>query len=85
MFSNATSFTNNIPDLFQKQSIIGSNTSDSIKEDDVKDAVFDFFIAENIPFNQADSVQFQKLISMIRIKGKRYVIDCKNVRGWLIT
>jgi len=66
--SNVSLPMNNIPDLFQKQSISEIDTSDSITEDDVKDAVLDFFIAGNIPFNQADSPHFQKLISMIRVK-----------------
>jgi len=81
--SNVSLPTNNIPDLFQKQSISEIDTSDSITEDDVKDAVLDFFIAGNIPFNQADSPHFQKLISMIRVKGKRLIINRKNVRGRL--
>jgi len=81
--SNVSLPMNNIPDLFQKQSISEIDTSDSITEDDVKDAVLDFFIAGNIPFNQADSPHFQKLISMIRVKGKRLIINRKNVRGRL--
>jgi hypothetical protein len=71
----------NIPNLFQKYR--DDNAHDSITEDDVKDAVLDFFIAGNIPFNQADSPHLQKIISMIRIKGKRVVINRKNVRGRL--
>jgi len=59
---------NNIPDLFQKHR--DNDAGDSTTEDDLKDAVLDFFIARNIPFNQVDSPHFQKIISMIRIKGK---------------
>jgi len=59
---------NNIPDLFQKHH--DNDASDSTTEDDLKDAVLNFFIARNIPFNQVDSPHFQKIISMIRIKGK---------------
>ena len=71
----------NIPNLFKKYN--DNNTSDSNTEDDLKDAVLDFFIAGNIPFNQADSPHFQKIISMIRIEGKRVVINRKNVRARL--
>jgi hypothetical protein len=81
--SDTGSATNtNIPNLFQKYS---DNNASEPTEDDVKDAVLDFLIAGNIPFNQADSPHFQKLISMIRIKGKRVVINRKNVRGRLTT
>jgi len=73
----------NIPNLFKKHS--DNDASDSNTEDDLKDVVLDFFIAGNIPFNQADSPYFQKIISMIRIKGKRVVINCKNVRARLTT
>jgi hypothetical protein len=73
----------NIPNLFKKHS--DNDASDSNTEDDLKDAVLDFFIAGNIPFNQADSPHFQKIISMIRIKGKRVVINRKNVRARLTT
>src|SRR5579859_4250662 len=83
--SNVNPSPNNIPDLFQKQSISRSDTSNSITEDDVKDAVLEFFIAGNIPFNQVDSPQFQKIINMIRIKGKQVTINRKNMRGRLTT
>jgi len=59
---------NNIPDLFQKHH--DNDVSDSITEDDLKDTILNFFITGNIPFNQMDSPHFQKIISMIRIKGK---------------
>jgi hypothetical protein len=82
---NVDQRTNNIPELFQKQSNSESDTRDSITEDNVKDAVLDFFIAGNIPFNQADSPQFQKMISMIRVKGRPVTINRKNVRRRLST
>jgi len=74
---------NNIPNLFQKYG--DNDTSDSTTEDDLKDAILDFFIAGNIRFNQANSPHFQKIISMIRIKGTRVVINRKNVRARLTT
>jgi len=59
---------NNIPDLFRKHH--DNNADDSTTENDFKDAVLNFFITRNIPFNQVGSPHFQKIISMIRIKGK---------------
>jgi hypothetical protein len=49
-------------------------------EDNVKDKILNFFISGNIPFNQADNPEFQKLINMINIRGKFITINRKNIR-----
>jgi hypothetical protein len=72
-----------ISKLFQKQSVSGNEATDSLTENDVKDTVLNFFISGNIPFNQADNPEFQKLVSMIEVKGRRVTINRKNVRARL--
>ena len=72
-----------ISKLFQKQSIVGNEATDSLTVDDVKDTVLNFFISGNILFNQADNPEFQKLMSMIQVKGRRVTINHKNVRARL--
>jgi len=82
--SNDTSqVSNDISALFQKQSEINDNNSDILTEDLVKDAVLDFFISGSIPFNQADSPEFQRLITMIKVKTKSVKINRKNLRSRL--
>ena len=48
--------------------------------DDIKDAVLDFFIAGNIPFNQANSPEFQHLITIIKVKAKPVKVNRKNLQ-----
>jgi len=36
-------------------------------QNDVNEQILKFFISGNIPFNQADNPQFQKLIRMIKV------------------
>jgi len=80
---NASQSSNNILNLFEKQSMVGNEANDPLTGNDVKDTVLDFFIAGNIPFNQADSPEFQCLISMIKVKGKAVNINRKNLRSRL--
>ena len=63
--------------------MVGNEANDPLTGNDVKDTVLDFFIAGNIPFNQADSPEFQRLISMIKVKGKAVKINRKNLRSRL--
>ena len=60
--------------------MVGNEANDPLTGNDVKDTVLDFFIAGNIPFNQADSPEFQRLISMIKVNGKAVQINRKNLR-----
>jgi hypothetical protein len=71
-----------ISKLFQKR-VVGNEASDSLTENDVKDMVLDFFISGNIPFNQADNPEFQKLIDIIKVKGRQITINRKNLRARL--
>jgi len=73
----------NISKLFENQRVTGNEATNPVTENDVKDAVLNFFISGNIPFNQADNPEFQKLISMIEVKGRRVTINRKNVRARL--
>ena len=63
--------------------MVGNEANGPLTGNDVKDTVLDFFIAGNIPFNQADSPEFQRLISMIKVKGKAVKINRKNLRSQL--
>ena len=72
-----------ISKLFEKQSLIGSEATDSLTEDSVKDAVLNFFISGNIPFNQADNPECRKLFNMIKVKGRPVTINRKNIRARL--
>jgi hypothetical protein len=69
--------------LFEKQKLIGNEATDSLTEDDVKDAVLNFFISGNIPFNQADNPEFRKMISMVKLKGRLVTVNRKIVRARL--
>ena len=42
-----------------------------------------FFISGNIPFNQADNPEFKKLMQLIKIHGKRVMINRKVIRAQL--
>ena len=72
-----------ISKLFEKQSLVGSEATDLLTEDNVKDAVLNFFISGNIPFNQADNPECRKLFNMIKVKGRPVTINRKNVRARL--
>ena len=72
-----------ISKLLEKQSLVGSEATDSLTEDNVKDAVLNFFISGNIPFNQADNPECRKLFNMIKVKGRPVSINRKNVRARL--
>jgi hypothetical protein len=54
-----------------------------LTENDVKDAVLNYFISGNIAFNQADNPEFQKLIGMIRVHGCPVIINRKILRDRL--
>lgn len=75
--------SNNITTLFEKQKQIGDSADPTPTDDDVKDAVLDFFISGNIPFNQADSPEFQRLIGMIKVKSNHVRVNRKNLRSRL--
>ena len=78
--SQASSTANsNISGLFERQNVKNSNT-EAINENDVKDAVLDYFISGNIAFNQADNPHFQKLVNMIKINGRQVTINRRNIR-----
>ena len=69
--------------VFEKQSLIGSEATDSLTEDNVKDTVLNFFISGNISFNQTDNPECRKLFNMIKVKGRPVTINRKNVRARL--
>jgi len=79
---NDSSASSDVSKLLEKQSLWGSQRQ-SISENDVKDAVLNWFIVGNIPFQQADNTEFQKLIQLIEINGRTVKINRKNLRARL--
>lgn len=47
-----------------------SNNIQPITEEDITQAVLDFFVSGDIPFNQAENPHFKKLVSLIRISNE---------------
>lgn len=73
-----------IRSLLEQQSLHDRDPgSTNITETDVKNIVLDFFISGNIPFNQADNPEFKKLMQLIKIHGKRVMINRKVIRAQL--
>ena len=69
--------------LEQQVSHDRDQSPNNITETDVKNAVLDFFISRNISFNQADNLEFKKLMQLIKIHGKPVTINRKIIRAKL--
>ena len=81
---DTSSNDSNIQNLFDRQH--AKNYGESIEkpsEEDVKDAVLNYFISGNIAFNQADNPEFQRLINMTRVNGQPVIINRRNIRARL--
>jgi hypothetical protein len=46
-----------------------NNVQSDITQGQLDEQILKFFISGNIPFNQADNPEFQKLIAMIKVNG----------------
>ena len=82
--TSQTSDGSDIRSLLEQQvSHDQDQSSNNITETDVKNAVLDFFISGNIPFNQANNPEFKKLMRLIKIRGKPVTINRKIIRAQL--
>jgi len=78
--SSSTASGSVISKLFEQQN---QRDFTAITETDVKDAVLNFFISENILFNQTNNPEFRKLIQMIKVNENSVIINRKNIRARL--
>lgn len=69
-----------IDTLFQQATTLADEV---LTDDIVQDKILNFFISGNIAFNQADNPEFQALIALIKVNGRRVVINRKKIRNRL--
>lgn len=60
-----------------------ATADETVTDDIVQDKILNFFISGNIAFNQADNPEFQALIALIKVNGRRIVINRKKLRNRL--